>query len=92
MKERMPKTTPIPTPDSPLGEELGLKAPRVFPLPAEAIAIVARSRKTTTSTASRVRSTRTEVLMLRTDRTTTMAMKTNAKIHQGRSALKVVWT
>ena len=64
----------------------------MLPLPAIAIAIVARSRKTITSIVSRVRSTRTEVLTLRTERTTTIAMKTKAKIHQGRSALKVVLT
>ncbi len=78
MKERMPKTTPRPTPEKPVGAELGKKALNVFPLPAFAIAIVARRKNTITSTVSRVRSTWTEVLMLRTDRNKTIAMKTKA--------------
>src|SRR4029077_11827056 len=92
MKDRIPKTTPRPTPEKPFGAELGEKAERVFPFPAFAMAIVAKSKKTMTSMLNNVRSTRTDVLMLRTDRIVMTAMKMKAYIHHGKSALKVVCT
>ena len=64
MNDRRPNTTPSPTPDTPLGDELTRNTLVVFPVPAVAMARIPRARKMTTSKASSVRSRLTEALML----------------------------
>ncbi len=89
----MPKTTPRPTPENPVGADDGEKKAGVLcSLPADAMATAASTRKMSTSRASNVRSRLTEALMLRADSPNTMAMAATLKIHQAMSVSKVAST
>src|SRR5205823_8715973 len=89
INERIPKTTPRPTPDNPVGDADGVKTISVLLLPAFTIAITPSSTKTSTSTISKVRSTWTDAFILRIAKPTTIARASRLKIHQGTSALNV---
>ena len=89
MKDRIPKTTPSPTPLTPSGADVGSITAAVLPGPAWVTATMARIRKITTSAASRARSMLTDALMLRADSPSTSAIAARLKMTQDTSAWKV---